>query len=199
MGTAFFPHPYFGWAFVAVLATMLGLACVSDWRSIRIPKWISLGTLALGILFHIVRGAWLGEEDQSVWLLGSHGSVVGAVDAALFALSGAVIAFLLMLGLFAAGGCGGGDVKLFAAVGAWVGAFAALWVFVVAALVLMALGLVRLCLAAVTMGPVALARHRSANAKAKGHSRWMTFSFPLTVGTMAVLWYFLFQQLTTRA
>jgi Flp pilus assembly protein protease CpaA len=194
MGTAFFPNPYFGWAFVAVLATMLVFACVSDWRSIRIPKWISLGALALGLLFHVARGAWLGEDEQTVWLLTPPGPVVGAIDATLFALCGGLISFVLMFGLFAFGGCGGGDVKLFAAVGVWVGAFAALWVFVIAAVVLMALGVLRLSIAAVTMGPVALARHRQGNGK--GHSRWMTFSFPLTVGTMAVLWYFLSQQLT---
>lgn len=193
MGPAFFPHPYFGWAFVAVLATMLGLACITDWRSIRIPKWISLSTLALGVLFQLARGAWLGAQGESTWMLGQSGPLVGAIDAFLFALAGGSVAFVLMFGLFAAGGCGGGDVKLFAAVGAWVGAWASLWVFVAAALVLMVLGLVRLCIGAgvrVQTSPVAVGHET-----APKHSRWMTYSFPLAVGTLIVLAYYLHNEL----
>lgn len=195
MGPAFFPNPYFGWAFVSVLTAMLGLACITDWRAIQIPKWISLTTLALGLLFHLARGAWLGAEDTSVWLFGPQGSVLGAIDALLFALTGGMVAFALMLGLFIAGGCGGGDVKLFAAVGAWVGAGAALWVFVGAAVVLMALSVVRLSVSVTAMtssGKLV----KVGQGQPRQHSRWMTYSFPLMVGTLAVLWWYLHQELS---
>src|SRR5262245_41956530 len=121
MGPAFFPHPYFGWALVGALAVMLALACVADWSTLRIPKWISWTSLAMGLLFHLTRGAWLGANASGVWMFGANGAALGALDAVLFAFTGSVVAFVLMLGLFAAGGCGGGDVKLFTAVGAWVG------------------------------------------------------------------------------
>jgi Flp pilus assembly protein protease CpaA len=97
--------------------------------------------------------------------------------------------------LFIAGGCGGGDVKLFAAVGAWVGAGAALWVFVGAAVVLMALSVVRLSVSVTAMtssGKLV----KVGQGQPRQHSRWMTYSFPLMVGTLAVLWWYLHQELS---
>src|SRR5262245_53471490 len=130
MQAAFFPNAPFGWAASAVLVGFLVLASVADSRTIRIPKWISLGLLGAGLLFQLIRGAWLGAMGRAVWQLAPHGAVVGAVDALFFGLAGFALGFILMLALFAAGGCGGGDVKLFAAVSVWAGAWLALWIFV---------------------------------------------------------------------
>src|SRR5438270_8400 len=45
----------------------------------------------------------------------------GALDGLLFALAGFGLGFALFFVLWVLGACGGGDVKLFAALGAWVG------------------------------------------------------------------------------
>ena len=84
------------WPTCAVLA----VATFTDLRSRRIPNWLVLPFLAAGLVVN-------------AWLHGWHGaaqSLAGfAVGAAIFGL------------LFCLGGMGMGDVKLCAAIGAWVG------------------------------------------------------------------------------
>jgi prepilin peptidase CpaA len=85
-----------------LLAALLFLvaATICDLRSREIPDWIAAGLLAcaLGATgFGLTEVTWLG-------LLG-----------------GAMLAFVLGLPLFAAGGFGGGDVKLVVALGAALG------------------------------------------------------------------------------
>jgi len=82
----------------------LAIACIAAFTDLRarlIPNWLTLPAFVCGLMWH----AWLG-----------------GLEGALFA----VFATLLCLGpayfLFARGALGGGDVKLFAALGAWLGA-----------------------------------------------------------------------------
>jgi prepilin peptidase CpaA len=84
------------WPTVAVLV----VATFTDVRSRRIPNWLVLPFLALGILV-------------SGWLHGWHG--------AFGSLEGAALGLLLYGILFWMGGMGAGDVKLCAAIGAWIG------------------------------------------------------------------------------
>jgi prepilin peptidase CpaA len=84
------------WPTVAVLV----VATFTDVRSRRIPNWLVLPFLALGILV-------------SGWLHGWHG-VLSSVE-------GAALGLLLYGLLFWMGGMGAGDVKLCAAIGAWIG------------------------------------------------------------------------------
>jgi prepilin peptidase CpaA len=84
------------WPTVAVLV----VATFTDVRSRRIPNWLVLPFLALGILV-------------SGWLHGWHG--------ALSSVEGAGLGLLLYGFLFWMGGMGAGDVKLCAAIGAWIG------------------------------------------------------------------------------
>lgn len=86
--------------FNVFVGTLLILACVTDLRARRIPNVLT-GTAAIGaVLFHLATGGWL----VAAW------SIVGMVVGA-----------LLFLPMFALRGMGGGDVKLLAAVGAWLG------------------------------------------------------------------------------
>jgi prepilin peptidase CpaA len=77
--------------------------CVTytDVRSRRIPNWLVLTTLGCGLVFNIFYGGAPG---------------------ALYSVAGALIAFAFMFALYALGTTGAGDVKLFAAVGAVLGA-----------------------------------------------------------------------------
>jgi prepilin peptidase CpaA len=84
------------WPMVAVLC----VATATDLRSRRIPNWLSLPFLATGIAI-------------SAWMHGWHG--VGQSMAG-FALGAAIFGILHLMG-----GMGMGDVKLFAAIGAWIG------------------------------------------------------------------------------
>jgi prepilin peptidase CpaA len=80
--------------------TIASLACVTDLRTRRIPNVLTFGAALAGLLYQFVSGG-----------------IDGLGHAALGWLVGAVI-FILP---FALGGLGGGDVKLLAALGAWLG------------------------------------------------------------------------------
>jgi prepilin peptidase CpaA len=84
------------WPTVAVLV----VATFTDVRSRRIPNWLVLPFLACGLIV-------------SAWFHGWHG--VGS------SLAGAGLGLLIYGILFWRGGMGAGDVKLCAAIGAWIG------------------------------------------------------------------------------
>src|SRR5687767_1357088 len=127
----FFPGPAFAWTFCLVLVGITLFATYTDLRRFTIPKTLTLFALALGLLFNTVRGAWMaGVEGSSGWVLGGQSGLVGALDGLLFALAGFGVGFGLFFVMWFLGTCGGGDVKLFAALGAWVGPTLAIYVLI---------------------------------------------------------------------
>jgi len=89
-------------------------AMLSDVRSRRIPHWIVLSLLVVGLVGARIGGGW--------WGLGE----------GLLAL---VLGFGLLLPLYCLGAMGAGDVKLLAVMGLWLGVRGTLWAFALAALV----------------------------------------------------------------
>src|SRR3954468_4024275 len=89
---------------------MLVMATFTDMRARRIPNWLTLSLAATGIL-------------QS--FLPHH--TVGPLNALLGLLTG----FALNIVFFALHIRGGGDVKLFAGLGAWMGPFMTLEIFII--------------------------------------------------------------------
>jgi len=75
-------------------------AALLDWRSRRIPNWLTVPGLLSGVVVHALIAGW-------------HGT--------LFALEGASLALILLLPLVALRALGAGDWKLMGAVGAFVG------------------------------------------------------------------------------
>jgi prepilin peptidase CpaA len=88
----------------AVVVTALGAWI--DLRTGHIPNWLTVGTIALAPLLHA--GA----------ALAGGGSLRAAVVSLTLSVGGAIVCALLPAGLYARNAIGGGDVKLFAAVGA---------------------------------------------------------------------------------
>jgi prepilin peptidase CpaA len=81
-------------------------ACVTDIQSRRIPNWLTFGAAAVALVFHAAtRGG----------------------NGLLFAMAGWFLGALIMFVPFALRGLGGGDVKLMAALGAWLGPASAIW------------------------------------------------------------------------
>jgi len=113
-------HSVAWWPTVVVVA----IATVTDLRSRRIPNWLVLPFLVAGVAV-------------SGWLHGWHGL--------LQSFEGLLLGGVLMGALAALGGMGMGDVKLCAAVGAWIGPSQLLVALVVMAL---AGGVMALCWAA---------------------------------------------------
>ena len=93
--------------FITGAALIIGAAaCATDLHSRRIPNWLTFGAAAGALAYH--------------YLVGGPAAVQGA-------MSGWVTGLFLFMPLFLLGGMGAGDVKLLAALGAWLGAGDAFW------------------------------------------------------------------------
>jgi prepilin peptidase CpaA len=113
-------HSFAWWPTLIVLA----VACFTDLRSRRIPNWLVLPFLVAGIA-------------ASGWFDGRQGIVQS--------FSGMGLGLLIYGFLFWIGGMGAGDVKLCAAIGAWIGPYQ---LFIALIITGMAGGIMVLCWAA---------------------------------------------------
>ena len=95
-----------------ILISSLLLVAITDFRSSKIPNLITLPLMLLGFV---------------AALFGWNNGVTPIP-----ALVGAVVGLLLFLGPFLAGWLGGGDVKLLAAYGAWLGMVGIVWTAIAA-------------------------------------------------------------------
>lgn len=83
------------------------LAGAIDLKTSRIPNWLTGSAAAVAVLFHA-----LSPDGQGVAA----------------ALGGLVVGLLVFFPIFALGAMGAGDVKLLAALGAWVGWYPVIYV-----------------------------------------------------------------------
>jgi prepilin peptidase CpaA len=148
------------------------LASVTDIRSFRVPNWLSLPLLVSGGLYHGLTDGWAA-------LLGS---VLGM-------LFGGGILLLLHL----RGGVGGGDVKLMAGVGAWLGVPGTVHAFIAMGLAAGLYALVLLLLAGGTrrigsvLRPLADAERVERQVKQPGHRRLVPLAPMIALGVLAAL------------
>jgi prepilin peptidase CpaA len=98
---------------VGVVIAAVLVTTVTDVREFKIRNLVTLPLLVSGLLYHGLVGGWAG--------LGS-------------SFLGAVFGFGVLIALYIMGGIGGGDVKLFAAVGAWLCMPLTFYVFIATAL-----------------------------------------------------------------
>jgi prepilin peptidase CpaA len=99
------------WILTLVLTITAGLL---DWRSRRIPNWLTVPSFFVGIILHAILGGWRG---------------------ALFALEGAVLALALLFVPVLMRAIGAGDWKLVGAVGSFMGPVMVLFVLLASFLV----------------------------------------------------------------
>lgn len=88
---------------------VVGIAGYFDWRTGKIPNWLTFGALVLSPLLHAVR-----------YLLDKQPLEVASMEAG-YSVLGAMVAALVPLLLYRQGAMLGGDVKLCAAIGAMLG------------------------------------------------------------------------------
>lgn len=119
-------HSFAWWPTLFVLA----VATFTDLRSRRIPNWLALPFLLAGIAVSPWRPDWHPNGQGFGW----HG--LGQ------SFAGLGLGLLIYGFLFWLGGMGGGDVKLCAALGAWIGPFQLLIALFITAMAggIMALG-----------------------------------------------------------
>jgi Flp pilus assembly protein protease CpaA len=196
----FFPSLSFGWTFYGVLIAFLVVAAYIDARRMIIPKWVSLSILTLGVIFNLARGAWLGDQGVKVWLFEPNGLWLGAADGFLFALAGFLMGFGIFFVMWILGVCGGGDLKLFAALSAWVGVgpqYLLFWILALSTVILFVLSLGHAILRFVAPSPQATPPART-DKKSNGkpardprRARGWTYALPLALATAFVLlWVF---------
>ena len=82
------------------------LALGYDLSMRRIPNLLTFSAAAAALVFHGVAAGWTGVAHAG---------------------AGLIVGLLMFLPVFWLGGLGGGDVKLLAALGAWIGPGPALW------------------------------------------------------------------------
>ena len=98
----------------AIIALGIALtACATDLHRRRIPNTLTFGAAAAALAF---------------------GAVTGGVNGLGTAVLGWVVGLLLFLPMFLLRGMGAGDVKLLAALGAWLGPADAMWLAIIASL-----------------------------------------------------------------
>lgn len=99
---------------------MLCAAFITDVRTMKIPNYITISGIVVGLGYHGVMWGWSGI---------------------VFALKGAGIGFVLMFVMHIVGAVGGGDVKLFAGIGAWMGVWLTLTILMYSILAAGCLGI----------------------------------------------------------
>lgn len=156
-----------------------GIACAVDLRTRRIPNLLTFGAAAGALVFHFATGGSSGLGNAAGgWLAG---------------------AAMLMVP-YALGGMGAGDVKLLAALGAWLGPMDAFWTGIYASV---AAGVMGVAIAygsgylrqALTNVWFMLTTWRAVGLKpipeltlAAGRGPRLAYAAPILVGTVAVLW-----------
>ncbi len=154
-------------------------ACVTDYRSRRIPNVLTFGASVVAVLFFGVTAGLAGVAA---------------------ALEGWAVGCLLFLPWFALGGMGAGDVKLLAALGAWAGPGPAVWMALYASIaggvfaVLVSLGsgylreMLRNLWGLLMFWRVVGVRPHPALTLRTGRGPRLPYAFPITVGAVAVIW-----------
>jgi prepilin peptidase CpaA len=100
-------------AIEAILAATVLIAAITDLLYSRVPNWLVLPVTVLALCLHFADAG---------------------VQGLLFSLAGWVAGFALLIGFYALGGTGAGDVKLLAAVGALSGTSRVFSIFLYSAL-----------------------------------------------------------------
>ena len=101
-----------------------GVAAYVDWRTKKLPNWLTVSCLLCALAFHFVAG-FFGED----------GGLRMAFIQLGWSLVGFATGFGILLVLWLIGGGGGGDVKMMGAMGAWLMPQLTLYVFIISAMI----------------------------------------------------------------
>jgi prepilin peptidase CpaA len=205
-----FPDTAFAWTFYVLLVGLLSIAAFTDLRWMKIPKALTLTSLALGIIFNMVRGALMGADLDMECLTrltpGTEGYLGGALAGLLFSLAGFATGFGMFFLMWILGTSGGGDVKLFAALSAWVGPQMSVFILAGTIALVFLISIGRLVWSLATQGAKPTTRQFSARAAARAakyknkktgkqgssapatpRQRLTTYSLPVALSTALIL------------
>lgn len=167
--------------YVVAVASFVLVAAISDYRTRRLPNWLTVPACGAAIVLH---------------------TAINGLTGLTFAVVGFATGFSILLVLWLIGGSGGGDVKLMGALGAWLGASLTLYVFVLTAAlaalltgVVLFVGLLSRGFSSVrrSLGPGLAGstgqRQRSRAGDKVRPRRGMPYAIPVAAGTCLVLAY----------
>jgi Flp pilus assembly protein protease CpaA len=187
VNSPFFSNELSGWVFCGLLWAFIGAAAVRDTLTAKIPnRWVVPGAL-LGLIINAIRGDLLAGADSThpVFQMGTTGS--GIADGILFSLLGFLFAFSGMFLFWILGMCGGGDVKLFAAVGAWLGWNYVAYVWMLSIVMLFVWLFARILSRGLQPGRVRASIRASNGGAAKGKNGFrLTYSLPIFLASIAI-------------
>ena len=108
---------------VWLVAVVLTEAAIIDWKTLKVPNWLTFHFVFAGLAYWSWQAGWSGFGSS---------------------LAGAAVGLSVLMPLYAIGGMGAGDCKLYAGFGAWVGVSIVLSAFVVSVIVggVIALGMI---------------------------------------------------------
>ena len=166
------------YVFVTMVGLYTAIAAVIDFRLHRIPNYVTVPGAILGLLYHaFMPNGW----------------------GVLTSLAGFAVGFLLLLVPWLLGGGGMGDVKLLAALGAWLGPTYMLVAFTVSIMMAAVMALSVLIQVACTQG-VSVAKRRYLSGgiapqqkkgrPAKKPTRVLPFAVPVAMSTWILLAWF---------
>ncbi len=166
-----------GYDLAGLVAVFAAACALLDYRTRKIPNWLTVPAAAIGLAYHLLAPAGQGP---------------------LFSLAGFAVGFGLLILPWILGGGGMGDVKMLAALGAWLGPLGILIAFGLGAMLAACGMIVVLFCGAVTNGFSATRkRYVNATAGASGSPpatiapakvrRVLPFAVPMAAGTWLVL------------
>ncbi|HZN35213.1 MAG TPA: A24 family peptidase [Pirellulaceae bacterium] len=166
---------HFGYDLAACVAVFTAACAVVDYRTKKIPNWLTVPAAAIGLAYHLLAPGGSGP---------------------LVALGGFAIGFGLLIVPWLLGGGGMGDVKMLAALGVWLGPLGILASFGLGAM-LAAFGMIGVLIGSTFSDGFSATRKRFAHATASGASaaatppkkarRVLPFAVPMALGTWLVL------------
>jgi prepilin peptidase CpaA len=154
--------------FVGAVALYTAAAAVVDFRIHRIPNYLTVPAAVLGLAFHTLAPSGMGP---------------------LMSLAGFGVGFVLLLLPWLMSGAGMGDVKLLAALGAWLGPLNMLIAFALAAGLGTLIVLALLLKSLMDDGMMKTQRKYMASRgpKHKGPKRAIPFAVPVAISTWGLL------------
>ena len=168
--------------FAVLVGLFTAAAAFTDWREHRIPNYLTVPAAVLGLAYHAFMPSGLGV---------------------LLSLLGFAIGFALLLLPWLLGGGGMGDVKLLAALGAWLGPKLLLFSFAGGVFVAAAMALCMLMYSALTAGVIKTKKdfltapsEGGDSKKKKAKKRAVPFAVPVAISTWLLLGWKLFADLT---
>lgn len=163
-------------AFVSAISAITLTAAFTDFRTHKLPNWLTVSAFIAGVVFHSVWGQGLA-----------------------FSLQGFALGFGILFVLFLIGGGGGGDVKLMGAVGAWLGWLLTLEVYFLTALLVALVSVVAMAYHLATKGWTSFSRNYlrrsdvndksapAAEGRKRSRGRPVPYAVPIAVSTWLVL------------